>query len=95
MRLTVEKDGKEATVTAPLDAVEVDGVLDEVSRNEIRARLQDLTTTSADACWYYDRRAQGVPITVGSEEWLAIACLLELPRMGYRVGVIAEPEGAR
>ena len=62
---------------------------------EIETSLVNVAGGSGPAYFYYDRKALKREVGRLSEKWLAMACLLELPQLGFSVKVSLPSKGQR
>ena len=99
MRITVEKDGRQSTVTATAGVLGVEGSLTDQESAEVRRALQGAENDPGGSAYVYwdmqtpeDARRE---VPQASDEWIALVCLLQFPAMGYRVGIVAEADAGR
>lgn len=96
MKITVDRDGRESVVTAPAGVLNVEGSLHAEETAEVRKLFNDLgdssfsTMTLSYGTSEVVGKATPAPFT---DLWLGIVALNELPKRGFRVGIVAPPEG--
>jgi hypothetical protein len=98
MRITVTSGGGSGHVSMSDGIVEFDGSLPPKDEKAIRDRVNKLAAGQAEGTVTVHYRTDESPagqssVTPGDDRWLALVALIELPEMGYQVGISTGPLG--